>query len=89
MSCNSCITLLYIFNRDCFDIGSDFWYGAAEEYQQHFPLQTDNIRKEVPYLPGDMLQDHDTYFGGVVEPWWFNSKGAGVWVPTGLPLFYR
>ena len=42
----------------------------------------------MPYLPGDMLQDKEKYFGGVAEPWWINSKGIGIWVPEGIPLHY-
>ena len=32
------------------------WYGGAEELKQHFPLNPDESRKRVPFLPGDMLQ---------------------------------
>lgn len=35
-----------------------------------------------------MIQDQQKYFGGVVEPWWVNSKGAAIFVPEGVPLFY-
>lgn len=55
-------------NRDCVDIGSaPFWFGGPEEYNQHFPLQTSNVRDEAAYVPGDMLQDKAKFFGGVVS----------------------
>ena len=48
----------------------------------------DNQRSRVAYVPGDMLQNNVTYFGGVVEPYWLSSKGVALWVPPGVPLFY-
>ena len=77
-------------NRDCVDIdaGGAVWFGGAEEYNQHFPLRKSNSRAEVPFVTGDMLQDSERYFGGVVEPWWVSSLGVGVHVPEGVPLFY-
>ena len=78
-------------SRDCFNVGADqgsLWYGGAEEFMQHFPLELTNSRAEVAYVPGDMLQDEKKYFGGVVEPWWVSSKGVGIHVPEGVPLFY-
>ena len=61
--------------KDCFAIDSKtHWYGGPEEDFQHFPLNDSNNRDSVPYLPGDMLQDKDKYFGGVAEPYWLSSK---------------
>jgi len=74
--------------EDCIDIGSDFWFGGPEEREQHFPMRPNNSRARVPYLPGDMLQDAQQYFGGVAEPYWLNSRGGAVWVPQEQPLFY-
>ena len=55
-------------NRDCVDISSaPFWFGGPEEYYQHFPLQSSNSRDEAAYVPGDMLQDKEKFFGGVVR----------------------
>ena len=48
----------------------------------------DNMRSRVAYVPGDMLQNNKTYFGGVVEPYWLSSNGVAIWVPSGVPLFY-
>ena len=74
--------------EDCLDIGSAHWYGGPEERVQHFPLRRENMRWRVAYLPGDMINDGEKYFGGVVEPVWLNSKGAGLTVKTEQPLFY-
>ena len=74
--------------EDCIDIGDGYWYGGPEELNQHFPMSPQNSRERVPYLPGDMLQDKDLYFGGVAEPYWLNSKGGAIWVPEEQPLFY-
>ena len=73
--------------RDCFDIDPETkWFGGPEEYYQHFPLNNSNVRDSVPYLPGDMLQDRNKYFGGVAEPYWLSSKGVAVYVPSGKRL---
>lgn len=78
-------------HMDCIDIDDGRgtkWFGGPEEYYQHFPMNNSFTREKVPYLPGDMLQDSVRYFGGVAEPYWLNSKGAAIWVPEGIPLFY-
>ena len=49
------------------DIGDEYWYGGPEELLQHFPLRKENPRHSVPYLPGDMIQDKDQYFGGKIH----------------------
>lgn len=76
--------------QDCFAISKDTtkWFGGPEEYYQHFPMDGNAVRESVPYLPGDMLQDKDKYFGGVAEPYWLSSKGVAIWVPEGVSLFY-
>ena len=74
--------------EDCLDIGEAHWYGGPEERVQHFPLRRDNSRGRVAYLPGDMINDGQKYFGGVAEPVWISSKGAGLTVETEQPLFY-
>jgi len=76
--------------EDCFDIeeGGVKWYGGAEELKQHFPLNPDETRKRVPFLPGDMLQNSVEYFGGVAEPYWLNSLGGSVYVTDEQPLFF-
>ena len=48
----------------------------------------ENIRNRVPYLPGDMLQDGNKFFGGVAEPFWINSFGGGLVVEQEQQLFY-
>ena len=53
-----------------------------------FHYRYDAQRTRVAYVPGDMLQNNVTYFGGVVEPYWLSSKGVAIWVPPGVPLFY-
>ena len=35
-----------------------------------------------------MLNDREKFFGGVAEPVWITSKGAGVTVEAEQPLFY-
>jgi hypothetical protein len=43
--------------QDCFDLSPNHkWFVGPEEYVQHFPLDLQNERKMVPFLPGDMLQ---------------------------------
>ena len=76
--------------KDCFDLNPETkWFGGPEEYYQHFPLENSNVRESVPYLPGDMLQDKEKYFGGVAEPYWLSSKGVAVYVPLGKNIDLR
>ena len=51
-------------------------------------MRKENSRRRVAYLPGDMLQDGEKYFGGVTEPVWLTSHGGGVVVREEQPLFY-
>ena len=74
--------------KHCLDIGDSYWFGGPEELVQHFPMRKENSRERVPYLPGDMLQDSEKYFGGVAEPFWINSLGGGLVVAEEQPLFY-
>ena len=74
--------------EDCVDIGEAHWYGGPEERVQHFPLRRENSRARVAFLPGDMIADGQKYFGGVVEPVWLTSLGAGLTVEREQPLFY-
>ena len=69
-----------------------------EELLQRFPLSLNSSRARVPFLPGDMLQvlphpsliqDPAKFLGGVAEPFWVTSLGAGVWVGREQPLWYR
>ena len=82
------------------DLGSALWFGGPEELVQRFPLSLNSSRARVPYLPGDMLQvpphslllllqDPEKFLGGVAEPFWVTSLGAGVWVGREQPLWYR
>ena len=51
-------------------------------------MKVNNTRNKVAYLPGDMLQDREEYFGGVAEPFWVNSFVGGLVVEEEQPLFY-
>ena len=51
-------------------------------------MRRENMRRRVAYLPGDMIQDGENFFGGVAEPVWISSRGAGLTVETEQPLFY-
>jgi alpha-glucosidase len=76
--------------EDCIAIGPALWYGGPEEMVQRFPLDPAARRARVPYLPGDMLQDPERYLGGVAEPFWVSSRGAGLWAGRReQPLWYR
>ena len=77
-----------VFDKKSLDIGDGYWYGGPEELVQHFPLRRENMRKRTAYLPGDMLQDQEKFFGGVTEPVWINSLGGGLVVEEEQPLFY-
>ena len=75
--------------KDCIAINDEAqWFGGPEEYYQRFPMNKQAKRESVPYLPGDMLQSKEMYFGGVAEPYWLTSDGVAIWVPEGVPLFY-
>ena len=52
--------------KDCFIHQNSRWFGGPEEYYQRQPIDRDFVRKSVPYLPGDMLQDKDRYFGMMI-----------------------
>ena len=81
------IYILYIL-YSVSDISHSYWYGGPEELVQHFPMRVDNARRRVAYLPGDMLQDRQEYFGRVAQPFWVNSLGGGLVVEEEQPLFY-
>ena len=80
--------ITYLVNERYLVHSDNKWFGGPEEYYQRFPLESSAQRKLVPYLPGDMLQDKENYFGGVAEPYWLTSKGIAIWVPEYVPLFY-
>ena len=73
---------------DCFDITNDvYWYGGYEVFNQHWPIN-DDVRNMTPFLPRDiMLEDASlNWFGPIIHPVWYNSKGVVLYVDEDVPL---
>ncbi|XP_066923673.1 myogenesis-regulating glycosidase-like [Clytia hemisphaerica] len=71
---------------DCFDIISSHWYGLGEVFTQKWPL--DKAKFEMtPFLTADFIDEYiSTQFGGVLEPFLINSRGAGIYIDDHVPL---
>ena len=69
--------------QDCYDLAEAHWYGGAEQYDQHWPIENDT-RPFAAYVTGDTFQ---ALYGGVLEPYWLNSNGFAVYADRDQPLF--
>ena len=70
--------------RDCVYMNGAQWYGGFELYHQRWPLNEVNLQMQ-PFVSQD-LYDRPGVFGNILEPFWFNSEGVGIFVHDNGPL---
>jgi len=66
--------------EDCFDYGTDKWFGGPENTVQYWPFNNMTF-KDWPYDVNHRLSQ------GVAEPYWVTSSGFYVFVDKKTPLF--
>ena len=72
--------------EDCFDTLSSHWYGLGEVLNQKWPIDKSNF-KPTAFLTTDFVDEYSpSVFGGILEPFVVNSKGAGLYVDEEVPL---
>lgn len=71
-------------------MGDAHWYGGGEVFDQSWPIDGDTTlmgdggRPDVPYVTGDFF--HMDY-AGVMEPYWINTDGFGLYALRENALF--
>lgn len=68
---------------DCYNLGEASWYGGAETWHQHWPINQESISLQ-PYISSDQA-DHGAY-GRVMERYWLSSQGIAMYVDETVPL---
>ncbi|XP_045450289.1 myogenesis-regulating glycosidase-like [Melitaea cinxia] len=66
--------------EDCFDFGSNQWYGGPMQINQVYPIQNARLNYTA-YVSKE--QDN----GAIVERYWLNSAGEYIYVHPQVPLF--
>ncbi|CAG5059005.1 unnamed protein product [Parnassius apollo] len=66
--------------EDCFDFGTNHWYGGPMQVEQVYPIEK---AKQV-YSP---YYSKESDNGAIVERYWLNSKGEYIYVHPQVPLF--
>ena len=69
----------------CFDFGQAMWYGGSELQYQRWPIQNNISLPWQLYTTNDIVPSNQT-FGNVLERYWLNSKGVGIYIDEGVPL---
>ena len=69
---------------DCYNISSAHWYGGYQDKIQPWPFETIN-RTMVAYVANDSYIGE---IGGVLERYWFSSKGTGIFIYNDVPLYF-
>ncbi|XP_064611379.1 myogenesis-regulating glycosidase-like [Liolophura sinensis] len=69
--------------RDCVQMAKAHWYGGAEDWYQYWPLELWS-RAESPYVAGD---SYARDIGGVMERYFFNTNGFGIYIDKEVPLY--
>ena len=69
---------------DMFDMKGAHWYGGCQVMRQLWPLEKWTV-KLAPYAADDSFKDGK--YGGVMERYFFNSKGVSIFVDHLTPLF--
>lgn len=71
--------------KDCFDMSEAHWYGGFESFTQPWPLENMQLPMSA-YISADVgVQNHQ--IGGVLERFFFSSKGIGIFISPEVPLF--
>lgn len=72
--------------EDCFDTLSSHWYGLGEVLKQKWPLDKASFPM-TGFVTTDFVDQFSSdVFGGILEPFAINSKGAGLYVDEKVPL---
>lgn len=66
--------------RDCYDLGSNNWFGGPERFYQAWPIEKINM-SDYAYVT------QEDNFTAIAEPYWLNSLGAYIYVDEKVPLF--
>ena len=70
--------------QDCYDLGDDHWYGSAEMFFQHWPIDEWNKTMTI-YVSGDMYANYQDY-GSLLERYWLSSGGVAIRASHDAPL---
>ncbi|KAK6194675.1 hypothetical protein SNE40_000266 [Patella caerulea] len=72
---------------DCFSLPGDHWYGGSALKSQQWPLEEVSIKLQ-PYVSATLMGDYETIgaFGPMIERYWINSHGVGLFVDNSVPL---
>lgn len=64
-----------------------YWFGGYETYNQLWPINSDR-RNMTPFLPRDFASEGASidWFGPILHPVWYNSKGVVLFVDKYVPL---
>lgn len=73
-----------ILPTSCIPLEGAAWYGGAELHTQRWPLNDVDLPMQ-PFISNDIVPE-ETAFGNVLEPYWINSKGVGLYVSDLSPL---
>ena len=68
---------------DCFPLSGAFWFGGAELFTQHWPINEQQNDMQ-SYVSGDLYQGH--FYGSVLDRYWLSSSGLAVHVENDVPL---
>lgn len=69
---------------DCFNITDAHWYGGYADKIQAWPFETTN-RTMTAYVANDSYVGE---IGGVLERYFFSSKGSGIVIDNDVPLYF-
>lgn len=70
--------------HDCYELGDDHWFGSANRFFQHWPINEWNESMTM-YVSGDMYANYNDY-GSVLERYWLSSKGVAIRASHNSPL---
>ena len=73
-----------IWPEHCFSLNDAKWYGGAEFHNQRWPFNEVKIPMRT-YVSQDLVVKTE-HFGNVLEPYWINSNGIGIFVEDTTPL---
>ena len=70
--------------QDCFELGTDYWFGSATRFFQHWPINEWNESLTM-YVSGDMYANYNDY-GSLLERYWLSSRGVAIRASHNSPL---
>ncbi|ELT92974.1 hypothetical protein CAPTEDRAFT_190490 [Capitella teleta] len=70
--------------NDCFSLRGAHWFGGAEVFEQHWPMNRQKSRMQ-PFQSGDVISKEWLHsgagkYGSILEPYWLSSAGIGIYV---------